>query len=141
MAKANGRAVEPLLTIDTREELVYLLGEASEIEHGLLCEYLYAQLSLKRGVGEGVSPEQLARIQHWELTMIDVIKQEMLHLALATNLLTAVGGCATLRAPQLPHPLALVSGGRPDRAHPLRRARATPLHVPGTPRRDGPRRC
>jgi Ferritin-like len=102
MAKANGRAVEPLLTIDTREELVYLLGEASEIEHGLLCEYLYAQLSLKRGVGEGVSPEQLARIQHWELTMIDVIKQEMLHLALATNLLTAVGAAPHFERPNFP---------------------------------------
>lgn len=92
MAKANGRAVEPPLGIESREELVYLLGEASEIEHGLLCEYLYAQFSLKRGVSEGVGPEQLARIQRWELTMIDVIKQEMLHLALATNILTPRGG-------------------------------------------------
>jgi len=60
MTSGNGRAAEPSLRIGSREELVYLLGEASEIEHGLLCEYLYAQFSLKRSVDEGVSQEQLA---------------------------------------------------------------------------------
>ena len=34
--------VEPKLQIESREELVYLLGEACELEHGLMCEYLYA---------------------------------------------------------------------------------------------------
>jgi hypothetical protein len=46
--------VKPVLTVDTREELVYLLGQACEIEHGLMCEYLYAQFSLKRGPDEGL---------------------------------------------------------------------------------------
>ena len=40
-------SAEPVLKVDTREELVYLLGQACEIEHGLICEYLYAQFSLK----------------------------------------------------------------------------------------------
>src|SRR6266581_2344958 len=82
---------EPPLKVESREELVYLLGEACEIEHGLMCEYLYAQFSLKRAIGEGLTPEQLDRVQAWESTLIDVIKQEMLHLALATNILTAIG--------------------------------------------------
>jgi hypothetical protein len=77
--------------VESREELVYLLGEACELEHGLLCEYLYAQFSLKRSLEEGLTAEQLARVQAWELTLIDVIKQEMLHLALATNILSALG--------------------------------------------------
>jgi hypothetical protein len=102
MGTGNGRAVEQPLKIESREELVYLLGEASEIEHGLLCEYLYAQFSLKRSVDEGVSQEQLVRIQAWELTMIDVIKQEMLHLALATNILTAVGAAPHFERPNFP---------------------------------------
>ena len=102
MAKPNGQSAEPPLRIDSREELVYLLGEASEIEHGLLCEYLYAQFSLKRSVAEGVSEQQLSRIQAWELTMIDVIKQEMLHLALATNILTAVGAAPHFERPNFP---------------------------------------
>ena len=102
MAKPNGQAAELPLNIDSREELVYLLGEASEIEHGLMCEYLYAQFSLKRSLDEGITPEQFSRIQSWELTMIDVIKQEMLHLALATNLLTAVGAAPHFERPNFP---------------------------------------
>jgi hypothetical protein len=47
---------EPVLKVDTREELVYLLGQAGELEHGLMCEYLYAQFSLKRGLDVGLTP-------------------------------------------------------------------------------------
>jgi hypothetical protein len=98
----NGQAPEPPLRVESREELVYLLGEACELEHGLLCEYLYAQFSLKRSVQEGVTPEQLARIQAWELTIIDVVKQEMLHLTLATNILTAIGAAPHFERPNFP---------------------------------------
>src|SRR5438128_12274030 len=98
----NGQAPEPPLRVESREELVYLLGEACELEHGLLCEYLYAQFSLKRSVQEGVTPEQLARIQAWELAIIDVVKQEMLHLSLATNILTAIGAAPHFERPNFP---------------------------------------
>jgi hypothetical protein len=98
----NGSVAEPALRVESREELVYLLGEASELEHGLLCEYLYAQFSLKRSVAEGLTPEQLARVQAWELTLIDVIKQEMLHLALATNILSALGAAPHFERPNFP---------------------------------------
>lgn len=97
-----GITPEPRLRVDSREELIYLLGEASELEHGLLCEYLYAQFSLKRGVDEGVSAEQLARMQAWEQTIIDIVKQEMLHLALATNVLTALGAAPHFERPNFP---------------------------------------
>ena len=69
---------EPPLQAESREELVYLLGEACELEHGLMCQYLYAQFSLKRATGEGLTPEQLDRVQAWEATLVDVIKQETL---------------------------------------------------------------
>ena len=101
-ADGDGQAAEPALRVESREELVYLLGEACELEHGLLCEYLYAQFSLKRSVDEGVTPEQLARIQAWELSIIDVVKQEMLHLALATNILTALGAAPHFERPNFP---------------------------------------
>ena len=68
-----GNGAEPPIRIDSREELVYLLGEACELEHGLLCEYLYAQFSLKRGVDEGISQPELDRILAWETTLIDII--------------------------------------------------------------------
>ena len=93
---------EPVLKVDTREELVYLLGQACEIEHGLMCEYLYAQFSLKRGTDEGLTPAQLVRVQAWETAMISVIKQEMSHLALATNVLTAIGAAPHFERPNFP---------------------------------------
>jgi Ferritin-like len=99
---ASDPSGEPALTVDTREELVYLLGQACEIEHGLMCEYLYAQFSLKRGPDEGLTEPQLARVQAWEKSLIGVIKQEMLHLALATNILTAIGAAPHFERPNFP---------------------------------------
>jgi ferritin-like protein len=98
----NDPLAEPALRVDTREELVYLLGQACEIEHGLMCEYLYAQFSLKRGPDEGLTGGQLARVQAWEKALITVIKQEMLHLALATNILTAIGAAPHFERPNFP---------------------------------------
>jgi hypothetical protein len=95
-------SAEPALMVNTREELVYLLGQACEIEHGLMCEYLYAQFSLKRGLDEGLTEAQLARVQAWEAALIGVIKQEMLHLALATNILTAIGAAPHFERPNFP---------------------------------------
>src|SRR2546423_8578613 len=117
---------EPVLTVDTREELVYLLGQACELEHGLMCEYLYAQFSLKRALDEGLTERQLARVQVWEKALIGVIKQEMLHLALATNILTAVGAAPHFERPNFPilsrwYPpgvqIALVPFGEPALRH------------------------
>jgi Ferritin-like len=95
-------AVEPPLRVDSREELVWLLAQACELEHGLMCEYLFAQFTLKRTEQEGLSAEQLAKVAAWEAVIVEVTKQEMLHLALATNLLTAIGAAPHLHRPNLP---------------------------------------
>ncbi len=95
-------AVEPPLRVEHREELVWLLAQACELEHGLMCEYLFAQFTLKRGTDEGLSAEQLAKVAAWEQVIVEVTKQEMLHLALATNLLTAVGAAPHLHRPNFP---------------------------------------
>jgi hypothetical protein len=95
-------AAEPALKVETREELIYLLGQACEIEHGLMCEYLYAQFSLKRRLDEDLTPDQLGRVQAWETALISVIKQEMLHLALSTNILTAIGAAPHFERPNFP---------------------------------------
>ena len=45
---------EPVLRVESREELVFLLGQACEIEHGLMCEYLEeacAALGQRAGLG------------------------------------------------------------------------------------------
>jgi hypothetical protein len=94
--------VEPPLRVERREELVWLLAQACELEHGLMCEYLFAQFTLKRTGQEGLSAEQLAKVAAWERVIVDVTKQEMLHLALATNVLTAIGAAPHLHRPNFP---------------------------------------
>ena len=95
-------AVESPLRVESREELVWLLAQACELEHGLMCEYLFAQFTLKRTREEGLSDQQLAKVAAWETVIIDVTKQEMLHLALATNLLTAIGAAPHFHRPNFP---------------------------------------
>jgi hypothetical protein len=95
-------ALEPPLRVERREELLWLLSQACELEHGLMCEYMFAQFTLKRSQQEGLSAEQLAKVAAWEAVIIDVTKQEMLHLALATNLLTAIGAAPHLHRPNFP---------------------------------------
>src|SRR5215469_17001258 len=92
---------EPLV-VTTREELIFLLCEASELEHLLMCEYLFAAFSLKESQEEGLSQPQLDAVRRWERVVTGVAVQEMLHLAQASNLLTAIGGMPHFRRPNLP---------------------------------------
>jgi ferritin-like protein len=92
---------EPLV-VTTREELIFLLCEASELEHLFMCAYLFAAFSMKESVEEGLSPEQLGAVRRWERVITEVAVQEMLHLAQASNLLTAIGGMPHFRRPNLP---------------------------------------
>jgi Ferritin-like len=95
---------EPRLVIEHREALIYMICEAAELEHGLMCEYLFAAFSLKDRVGEGVSEDQLEAILRWRSTVLGVAAQEMLHLALTANMLTALGASPHLSRPNLPQP-------------------------------------
>ena len=38
---------EPAIVVGDRKELTYLLCQAAELEHGVMCQYLYAAFSLK----------------------------------------------------------------------------------------------
>jgi hypothetical protein len=79
-----------------------MLSEAAELEHGIMCCYLFCAFSMKRSVEEGVTEEQLNRMQRWRRTIMNIAVEEMLHMCLACNLLTAVGGAPHLRRPNLP---------------------------------------
>jgi len=46
---------DPEIVVGTCEQLLHLLAEAGEIEHTLMCSYLYAAFSLKRAGEPGVS--------------------------------------------------------------------------------------
>jgi hypothetical protein len=95
---------EPRLVIEHREALIYMICQAAELEHALMCEYLFAAFSLKDGVDEGVSEAQLEAIQRWRSTVLGVAAQEMLHLALTANMLSALGASPHLSRPNLPQP-------------------------------------
>jgi hypothetical protein len=90
--------------LEHREALVYTLGKAAELEHLVMLQYLFAAFSLKQRPDEGVTPEQLAAIGRWRKTLLAIGSQEMLHLALVQNLLTAVGAAPRLARPNFPMP-------------------------------------
>src|SRR6201999_4201043 len=47
---------------------------------------------------------QADMVHRWRAAVIGVATQEMLHLGLASNLLTAIGASPHLSRPNLPHP-------------------------------------
>src|SRR5262245_49869211 len=91
--------------VRSREELIYLLSRASELEHSLACIYLFAGFSLKNDVSEGgLTPAQAEMVRGWKRRLSSVAVEEMLHLAQVTNMLTAIGGAPHFRRPNLPMP-------------------------------------
>ena len=117
---------EAPLVIEHREALYYMLCEASELEHGIMCQYLYAAFSLKQSEAEGLSPAEAQAVQRWRKRISHVATQEMLHLSLVQNLLSAIGGAPHLSRPNFPHPashypagvhLALLPFGEPALQH------------------------
>jgi Ferritin-like len=86
-----------------RFQLLTLLSEACELEHGLACCYLYAAVSLKQDLSEGrLSWQQLQKVRLWASQVFHVAAEEMLHLAQAWNLLTAIGGTPWYGRPNFP---------------------------------------
>ena len=61
--------------IDTREELINALTEAAELEHGLLCQYLFAALSMKKHPSENVTWPQVELIRGWERHVLRVARE------------------------------------------------------------------
>lgn len=90
------------MTIEHRDALIYMLSEAAELEHAIMCQYLFAAFSLKRSTEEGVDERQLRAINKWRDIVFGVAADEMLHLALANNLLSAIGAAPRIGRPNLP---------------------------------------
>jgi CDGSH-type Zn-finger protein/uncharacterized Fe-S cluster protein YjdI len=74
-----------------REILINLLYEAAELEHNLMCTYLYAAFSLKDGESEGLRAAEAAAVERWRLTLTQVAIEEMAHLAAVWNITSALG--------------------------------------------------
>ncbi|HLY49501.1 MAG TPA: ferritin-like domain-containing protein, partial [Solirubrobacteraceae bacterium] len=104
-------APEAPFVIEHREALIYMLCEAAELEHGIMCQYLYAAFSLKQSTDEGLTAEEAEAVQRWRKTISHVATQEMLHLSLVQNLLSAIGCAPHLSRANFPHPASNYPAG------------------------------
>jgi CDGSH-type Zn-finger protein/uncharacterized Fe-S cluster protein YjdI len=75
----------------TREQLIFSLHEAAELEHNLMCTYLYAAFSLRRE-GEGLTAAQATAVEDWRRAIVRVAVEEMAHLVSVWNITSALGG-------------------------------------------------
>jgi hypothetical protein len=93
---------EPEIVVAHREHLWYLLAEAAQVEHLIMCQYLYASFSLKAGPEDGLTAEQAAAAARWREVLTGIAIEEMLHLALVFNVMTAIGAAPPLSRPNFP---------------------------------------
>src|SRR5215213_2706689 len=94
----------PTMVLQHREALIYTLGKAAQLEQLVMCQYLYAAFALKDREDDGLTPLQLEATRRWRRELIHIAEQEMLHLALVQNILTAVGASSSLGRPNFPLP-------------------------------------
>jgi len=148
IASRGGQAApEAPFVIEQREALIYMLCEAAELEHGIMCQYLFAGFSLKQGQAEGLTAEELDAVLRWRRVIFRVATEEMLHLALVQNLLSAIGAAPHLSRPGLPAPahhypvginLTLVPFGEPALRHFMFLERPEGMELEGAEGIDAP---
>src|SRR5882724_9947698 len=75
-----------------REAVLHALYEAAELEHNLMCTYLYAAFSLKGAETSGLSRDEAAAVGRWRRILTGVAIEEMGHLVAVWNITSALGG-------------------------------------------------
>jgi hypothetical protein len=93
---------EPKVVVAHREHLWWLLAEALQLEHMIMCQYLFAEFSLRDGVGDGLTPEQADAVDGWRKKLRGIAIEEMLHIALVANLTSAIGAAPAFGRPNFP---------------------------------------
>jgi hypothetical protein len=88
--------------IESRVHLLSTLAEAAELEHNLMCMYLYSVFSFKTTTADGLTDEEMEAVDRWRKMLLNICVEEMTHLALVANLTTAVGGGAHFFRPEFP---------------------------------------
>ncbi len=90
---------EPRVVVAHREDLWWLLAEACQLEHMIMCQYLYAEFSLTT---DGLRPEQADAVERWRKVLRGIAVEEMLHLALVSNVMCAIGAAPVFGRPNFP---------------------------------------
>jgi CDGSH-type Zn-finger protein/truncated hemoglobin YjbI/ferredoxin len=138
---------EAPFVIEHREALIYMLCQAAELEHGIMCQYLFAAFSLKQSTDEGLSDAELEAVTRWRRVVSHVATEEMLHLALVHNLLSAIGAAPHFARPNFPAPahhyppgvnLTLVPFGEPALRHFIFLERPEGMELKGSAEIDVP---
>jgi hypothetical protein len=146
-SRGGTAAPEAPFVIEHREALIYMLCEAAELEHGIMCQYLFAASSLKQREDEGLTAAALEAVLRWRAAIARVATEEMLHLALVQNLLSAIGSAPHLARPNLPVParhypagvnLTLVPFGEPALRHFMFLERPEGMELEGAEGIDAP---
>jgi hypothetical protein len=92
--------------IDNRSQLIYALTEVAELEHVLMCQYLFSAFTMKTDRAEFPNKDrsyhQVELVRRWKRLLLSVAREEMQHLAFAMNLLVSVGGAPTFTRPNFP---------------------------------------
>jgi hypothetical protein len=93
---------EPRVVVAHREHLWWLLAEAAQLEHMIMCQYLFAELSLKDEGDPSLTAEQSAAVERWRGVLRGIAVEEMLHFALVGNLMAGIGAAPVLSRPNFP---------------------------------------
>jgi rubrerythrin len=83
--------------LEPRDEAVFLLTAAAEVEHALMVQYLYAAYSVR------VRGPNAAELQKVQDLLLQVAREEMGHLITVQNLLHLVGGPLNLGRDRAPY--------------------------------------
>jgi hypothetical protein len=77
---------DPLLI--PRDEAIFLLHTAAEIEHSLMVQYLYTAMTLNLGTEQDPDPDT----PRWQRIILGIAKEEMGHFITVQNILRLIGG-------------------------------------------------
>jgi hypothetical protein len=97
---------EPDIILGSREQLLHLLAEAAEIEHTLMCSYMYAAFSLRRPGESGLTSTEAQAVERWRKSIMEIAVQEMGHLLLVANLTGRILRGPISRSPKVTFPPA-----------------------------------
>jgi len=99
------------MNLPTREQLLFNLYEAAELEHNLMCTYLYAAFSLRTGDAEGLRPNEAQAVAGWRKTILQIAIEEMGHLTAVWNISAALGGAPRFGRANFPLDAGLLPAG------------------------------
>lgn len=102
--KAKGVIFEKQPGATWRDYLIMLLHIASEVEHALMVQYLFAAYSMG---GKDVTPQTAPKVAKWQKSILNVAREEMGHLLTVQNILALLGAPPNFNRGETPFEAAM----------------------------------